>query len=197
MPAMQSIRILCCLLMVMTSVACSKSTSHRSPAKTVEPNNAPNTKPREADNPLNRFLGSWSVSTAIHQPNEADIISEGEDRCQWLGTSGTMVCTYKTKTGQFNALSVRSWDSTTGVVSGYWMTSDNKNGPLRSTGTYNRLTNTLDELEVGLDPNGNPVKLHMVRTYSSDDAGVVKYTVVKDDGSEVKAFTSTLKRTSK
>jgi hypothetical protein len=178
--AMKIIRSMCCLLIVVVVVACSKSTP-----PSVDP-----------ANPLNRLVGTWSVSTTIHRPDKDDIISTGEDQCEWLGSSATLACTYRTDNRKFTGFAVRSWAPETGVVSGYWMTSDNTYGPLQSTGHFDPSTNTLDEVEVGLDPNGKPMKLRMVRTYSSAVEGLVKYTMVHKDGTEMPAFTSTLKRKS-
>jgi len=183
--AMKIIRSMCCLLIVVASVSCSKSKSPHD-----------GSKPVDGANPLNRLVGTWSVSTALHQPDKDDVISTGQDRCEWLGSSATLACTYQTDNRKFTGFAVRSWAPETGVVSGYWMTSDNTYGPLQSTGHFNPSTGALDELEVGLDPNGKPMKLRMVRSYSSADEGLVKYTMIHKDGTEMPAFTSTLKRKS-
>jgi len=148
-------------------------------------------------NPLTRMVGDWTVSTQVHLDDGEDPTFKGTDTCRWIGSSQTLACTYRAHDGYMSGLNVRSWNPSTDEVSGYWMASDNPNGPLQFTGTYDAKTGTLDELEEGKDKDGKPLKLRMVRTFKTDKKSVIQYTQYAPDGTQSRPFTSTLKKTSK
>jgi len=151
-----------------------------------------------AANPLAQIVGDWTVSTRIHAIEQGEEWSfPGTDTCAWIGSSATLACTYRSTDNKFAGFTIRSWDSSTGNITGYWMDSGNPYGPLQFTGTYDANTQTIKGTDTGKDETGKPLKTQVVRTFPTKETSVITVHRFAADGSKTLTATYTLKKIAK